>query len=202
MNAKQNETGLRTPVSEEETRRLRIGDLVYIDGVVCTLREDAHRRIITDKQKPPLDLKNAVILHAGPIMEKVDGKWEAMLVGTTSCQKMYRYIPDVIRDFGVKVIISGTQMDEQTVAAMQEYGAVCLNAKMGCPHIYTRSIVKVVGAFWEDLGMPNTIWVFEVKSFGPLMVTADSNGSELFTRQRRVAEKNLARIQEEFESEM
>ena len=85
---------LKTPISSEETANLRIGDIVYISGTVFTARDSAHKRMV--ENGPPVDIKGAVIFHAGPIIRKTDGEYEMIAVGPTTSTRMNPYEPEVI----------------------------------------------------------------------------------------------------------
>jgi len=46
-------------------------------------------------------------------------------------------------------------------------------------------VVKIEGVHWLDLGVPEAVWELEVKDFGPLIVTMDSTGSNLYQEARK-----------------
>ncbi|RLF27162.1 MAG: fumarate hydratase, partial [Thermoplasmata archaeon] len=46
--------------------------------------------------------------------------------------------------------------------------------------VAAEAIEKVENVFWlQELGMPEALWVFKVKDFGPLVVTIDAEGNNL-----------------------
>ena len=65
---------LKTPVSEEDVRKLKVGDIVYLDGILITGRDQVHRRALElaskgEKEKLPLNLEGMALYHCGPIVE-------------------------------------------------------------------------------------------------------------------------------------
>ncbi len=168
---------LETPISSEETANLRIGDIVYISGTIFTARDSAHKRIV--EKGAPVDLNGAVIFHAGPIIRKTGEEYEMVAVGPTTSTRMNPYEPDVI-NMGVGLIVGKGGMDEETSKALIDNKKAYLSAVGGCAALYVKSIVKVNGVNWLDLGIPEAVWELEVKDFGPLIVTMDSQGGNLY----------------------
>lgn len=172
---------LKTPLLKEDTEKLNVGDIVYISGTIYTARDRAHQRIL--EEGSPIDLKGAVIFHAGPIIKTItqnsDVDYKMIAVGPTTSTRMNPYQPDVLK-LGVSAIIGKGGMDEETADALSENGAVYLAAVGGCAALYVKSIIDVKGINWIDLGVPEAIWELEVKDFGPLVVAMDSNGNNLY----------------------
>ncbi len=42
---------LKTPLTEETIRKLKVGTIVYLSGVIFTLRDQGHRRVIEEAKK-------------------------------------------------------------------------------------------------------------------------------------------------------
>lgn len=173
---------LRTPISEEDIRKLNVGDIIYITGTIVTARDAAHRRILTylKEGKPlPIDLRGGVIYHCGPVVRKIDDKWEALAAGPTTSARMELYEAEVIKNLGVRVIIGKGGMGPKTAQACKEHGAVYVTFTGGAAVLAAKAIKRVVGVEWLDLGIPEALWIFEVENFGPLLVTIDSKGVDL-----------------------
>ena len=168
---------LETPISSEETANLRIGDIVYLSGTIFTARDSAHKRIV--EEGAPVDINGAVIFHAGPIIQKKGEKYEMVAVGPTTSTRMNPYEPEVI-EMGAGLIVGKGGMDEKTSKALINNKKAYLSAVGGCAALYVKSIVKVNGVNWLDLGVPEAVWELEVKDFGPLIVTMDSQGGNLY----------------------
>ncbi len=174
---------LQTPLTKEETQKLRIKDSVYISGTIYTARDSAHKRIT--ETKSPVDLKGAVIFHAGPIIKKQeDDTYQMVAVGPTTSTRMNPYQAAVL-DQGALAVIGKGGMDEETADALKRNGAVFLAAVGGCAALYVSSVLKINDVHWLDLGMPEAVWELEVKNFGPLIVTMDSTGGNLYQEVRQ-----------------
>ena len=176
------EVRLKTPLHVEETAQLTIGDTVYISGTIYTARDSAHKRMV--KEGSPVNLDGAVIFHAGPIILKENKGYKMVAIGPTTSTRMNPYQSEVL-DKGVKAVIGKGGMDRATQTALQKNGAVFLTAVGGCAALYVKSIIKVKSVKWIDLGIPEAVWELEVKDFGPLFVTMDSHGGNLYEQVRK-----------------
>ncbi|MBI5681515.1 MAG: fumarate hydratase C-terminal domain-containing protein [Methanobacterium sp.] len=182
---------LKTPLSKEDTKKLSVGDIVYLSGIIYTARDRAHQRILEDGS--PVNLKGAVIFHAGPIIKispSNEDEYKMVAVGPTTSTRMNPYQPDVLK-LGVNAIIGKGGMDSKTEEALIENNAVYLAAVGGCAALYVKSILEVKSVNWIDLGVPEAIWKLEVKDFGPLVVAMDSNGRNLYKEVQNKIEANI-----------
>jgi fumarate hydratase subunit beta len=173
---------LRTPLSESDVRRLRVGDIVYLTGVIYTARDAAHRRIVEylKESKPlPFDLRGGVIYHCGPVVAKRDDQWIVLAGGPTTSTRMELYEYEVIEKLGVRMVIGKGGMGKRTAEACAKYGAVYATYTGGAGVLAAQSIKRVLDVYWLDLGIPEAVWVFEVEDFGPLVVAIDSTGRNL-----------------------
>ena len=172
---------LKIPLSKDDIKKLEVGNIVYLSGTIYTARDRAHQRILDEGS--PVNLKGAVIFHAGPIIrssgEDENLNYEMVAVGPTTSTRMNPYQPGILK-LGVKAVIGKGGMDENTASALEENNAVYLAAVGGCAALYVKSILKVKGVNWIDLGVPEAIWELEVKDFGPLVVAMDSHGNNLY----------------------
>ena len=82
---------LVTPVTAEDLKDIHIGDIVYLSGDLTTCRDVAHRRVVEEGREIPVDVRNAAILHAGPIIRPLEnGKYEMVSGGPTTSMRMER----------------------------------------------------------------------------------------------------------------
>jgi fumarate hydratase subunit beta len=184
---------LKTPISEEEARRLRVNDTLYISGTVVTARDQAHERALeyAQKGKPlPVNLEGLAVFHCGPVMRRQDDNWVAVAAGPTTSARMETLEAEFIRNFKPRVIIGKGGMGEKTTRAMAKHGAVYGAFTGGAAVLAARAIKNVKGAVWLDLGMPDAMWVLEVDELGPLLVAIDSRGNNLYRDVAEQAEKN------------
>ena len=187
---------LRTPVTEEQVRAMRAGDVVYLDGTVFTARDRAHIRLIEmgrQGEKPPFDLNGGAIWHCGPVVRKDSrGEWEVTSIGPTTSYRLTNETPYMLQHYGVRLIIGKGGMGMPTVKAMKESGAVFLAATGGCATIYAGNVKKVNRIYWEEsLGLPEAVWELDVKQFGTLVVAIDSTGATLYEEIMERARKKM-----------
>lgn len=192
---------LRTPLQEEDVRKLKVGDVIYLTGIVVTARDAAHRRMIEylREGKPfPIDLKGGAIYHCGPVVEKVNDEWRVVSGGPTTSTRMELYEADIIKYFGVRLIIGKGGMGSKTAQACKEFGAVYTTFTGGAGVLAANAIKRVVKAEWLDLGIPEALWVLDVENFGPLLVTIDTTGrnltEEVVERAKRKREEILKKL--------
>ena len=52
---------LITPVSAEDLKDIKVGDIVYLDGSMTTCRDVAHRRLVEEGRELPVDVRNSLL---------------------------------------------------------------------------------------------------------------------------------------------
>ena len=171
---------LTTPIRDEDLDDLRVGDVVYLTGHLVTCRDVAHRRLIEQKRELPVDLKGGAIFHAGPIVRKLDdGKFEMVSVGPTTSMRMEKFEKEFIEQTGVKLIVGKGGMGPLTEEGCRKYKAVHAIFPGGCAVVAATQVEEIERAEWQDLGMPETLWVNRVREFGPLIISIDTQGNNL-----------------------
>ena len=173
---------LKTPLTEDSIRKLKVGDVVYLSGTVITARDAAHKRIleyIKLGRRLPIDFKGKVLYHCGPLVKKSEEGWQIISAGPTTSSRMEEYEHVVIRHLGVRMIIGKGGMSKRTAEACIKYGAVYCTFTGGAGVLAARSIKRVERVEWLDLGIPEALWILEVEKFGPLIVTIDTKGRNL-----------------------
>ena len=192
-------TELRTPIPEEDIRRLKVGDIVYVTGTLITSRDAAHKRILQhlrEKKKLPVRFSGQALFHCGPLVKKVDGEWIVLAAGPTTSMRMEPFEDQVIKNLGVRLVIGKAGMGEKTRTAMKEFGAAYAAFTGGAAVLAAGRIKRVKRVEWLDLGIPDAVWVFEVEAFGPLIIGIDSKGNSLFEKVLSEAERRKAEIVE------
>jgi L(+)-tartrate dehydratase beta subunit len=178
---KQGKKILHTPVSEEDLADIHVGDILYLSGDLTTCRDVAHRRVVAEKRELPVDVRNAAILHAGPIIRTSgENQYEMVSVGPTTSMRMEKFEYDFVQATGVRVIIGKGGMRENTAKACRDFGAIHCVFPAGNAVVAATEIKEIVEAKWKDLGMPETLWHCHVEEFGPLIVSIDTSGKNYF----------------------
>jgi L(+)-tartrate dehydratase beta subunit len=184
---------LTTPLSEADVRQFKVGDSVTLDGVIFGVRDANLMRVFDQHIPPPVDWGGAALLHTAPNVRKLGpGRYEPISVGTTTSMRMDRFTEGLLRDYGVRAVLGKGGLSEQSAKWMAQYGACYLSVTGGAAAIETLQIEEIERVYWEDL-MPECIWQFRFKGFGPLTVGIDAHGGNL---QMEVQAKAQARTAE------
>ncbi|MEP6961372.1 MAG: fumarate hydratase [Acidobacteriota bacterium] len=176
------EVALRAPISEEQVRALKVGDVVLISGEMYTGRDAVHAHLM--KTAPPVDLRGQVLYHCGPVMLKSGETWTVKAAGPTTSIREEPYQADIIKNYGVRVVMGKGGMGKKTLDALRESGAVYLNAIGGAAQYYARAIDGVLGVHLMEFGIPEAMWHLKVHDFVAI-VTMDSHGNSLHARVER-----------------
>ena len=174
---------LTTPISAEDIADIRIGDIIYLNGYITTCRDVAHRRVVEEGMDLPIDIKNGAIIHAGPIVRKIAGtedKYEMISIGPTTSMRMEKFEKEFIEETGVRLIVGKGGMKENTEEGCREHKALHCVFPAGCAVIAATEIEEIECVHWMDLGMPESLWTCRVHEFGPLIVSIDTEGNNLF----------------------
>ena len=178
---------LITPISEEDLADIKIGDIVWLDGDLMTCRDVAHRRLVEYGRELPYDIRNKAIFHAGPIVRKIEGTeddYEMVSVGPTTSMRMEKFEKEFVEQTGVRVIVGKGGMGPNTERACKEFGAIHCVFPAGNAVVAATEVEEIVRAEWRDLGMPETLWNCRVKEFGPLIVSIDTEGNNMFEKNK------------------
>jgi fumarate hydratase subunit beta len=171
---------LTTPIPTAKLLQLRVGDVVYLTGTICTSRDGAHHRMVEQLKAgrrakiPSQILDHSTIYHCGPVIFQRGDNWDVVSAGPTTSS---RFTTDaaVLAEAGIiKVAIGKGTMGPAMIRALKNRG-VYLTAVGGCAVSY-RKLIQRVAVDWLDLGYPEAVWIFEVDRFGPLVVGIDSTG--------------------------
>ncbi len=193
--AQTREVVLQTPITEEQIRSLRVGDVVIINGDIHTGRDALHHYLMDHDS--PVDLNGAVLYHCGPVMLKDDaGEWHVKAAGPTTSIREEPYQADIIKKFGIRAVVGKGGMGAKTLAGLKDFGAVYLNAIGGAAQYYAQTIQKVDGVhFLKEFGIPEAMWHLKVEGFAAI-VTMDSHGNSLHADVEKASLEKLASFKE------
>ena len=176
---------LTTPITEEDLADIHVGDIVYLNGSMTTCRDVAHRRLVEEGRELPVNVRDAAIFHAGPIIRPLENdKFEMVSVGPTTSMRMEKFEKEFVKETGVKVIIGKGGMGPNTEYACKNYKAIHCVFPAGCAVVAATEVERIAEHHWDELGMPETLWCCKVKEFGPLIVSIDANGDNLFEQNK------------------
>jgi fumarate hydratase class I len=185
------EVPLEAPISEDQIRSLQVGDVVLISGRVFTGRDAVHAHLM--KHEPPVDLRGGVLYHCGPVVAKQGDGWRVTAAGPTTSIREEPYQADIVKRYGVRVVIGKGGMGAKTLAGFEESGAVYLNAIGGAAQFYARCIERVAGVSLMEFGTPEAMWHLDVKDF-PAIVTMDAHGNSLHQEIEAASGRALAEL--------
>jgi fumarate hydratase class I len=185
------EIALKAPLTDADVRALKVGDVVMVSGRMFTGRDAVHSHLM--KHEPPEDMRGSVLYHCGPVVVKEGDGWRVTAAGPTTSIREEPYQGEIIKRYGVKVVIGKGGMGAKTLAAMKEHGAVYLNAIGGAAQFYARSIKKVDGVSLLEFGTPEAMWHLTVEDF-PAIVTMDAHGNSLHKDIEQESGKHLETI--------
>lgn len=184
---------LTTPIKSEDLEGIRIGDVIYLTGYLITSRDVVHTRLIKKHEPLPVDLSGKAIFHAGPIMVPCGAEsrsgFKVVSIGPTTSMRMEKFEKPFVEQTGVKLIIGKGGMGPNTMEVCKNEKALHCVFPGGCAVVAAQCVEEVEEVHWADVGMPEAIWVMRVKEFGPLIVSIDAEGNNLF-------EKNKAHFNE------
>ncbi|HEY0417213.1 MAG TPA: FumA C-terminus/TtdB family hydratase beta subunit [Gaiellaceae bacterium] len=185
---------LTFPITDpEQILQLRAGDEVVVQGEVIGIRDRTQIRIFDEGQTPPMDLRGALLLHTAPNVRKLgDGRYEKICIGTTTSARMVRFTEPLGAQFGVRAICGKGGLPDEAIEPMARLGMVYLAIVGGAAALETTQIEAIEEVAWEDL-MPECLWRFRVRDFGPLTVGIDAHGASLY---RDVQARATAKLEE------
>ncbi len=199
---------LNMPLSDETIRSLKVGDPILLSGIMITGRDAAHKwmvdTFIKQTRQPQGDdqevydaikplLAGSVIYHCGPVVSGLDTKqYKFVAAGPTTSIREEPYQGLVMKHFNLKGVIGKGGMGPKTLAACQEVPGVYLHAIGGAASLIAQTVTRVLGVYKLDFGVPEAMWVTEIKDF-PAVVTMDSHCGSLHVS---VEEHSRAVLQE------
>ncbi|HAQ06811.1 MAG TPA: fumarate hydratase, partial [Bacillus bacterium] len=185
---------LTAPITEEQIRQLKVGDVVEITGMMYTGRDAIHKYL--SDHDSPVDLDGQVIYHCGPVMLKdEDGKWHVKAAGPTTSIREEPYQGDIMKKFGIRAVIGKGGMGAKTLSALKEHGGVYLNAIGGAAQYYADCIKSVEGVDLMNFGIPEAMWHLKVEGF-TAVVTMDSHGNSLHEDVEKSSLEKLAQFKD------
>ncbi len=201
---------LNIPISDEEILKLHAGDTVYLNGVMVTARDAAHKYMMENFIKtggnPPESeaalyeelkrlLRGGVLYHCGPVVRQDEtGKWHFVAAGPTTSIREEPYEADIIAHFGLKGVIGKGGMGPRTLAACQEHKAVYFHAVGGAATLIADAVKEVLTVYKkEELGVPEAFWVIRVEEF-PVVVTMDAHGESIHAVVEEQSKEKLAAL--------
>lgn len=199
---KPREIRLSTTPTPEALAELRLGDVVYLDGLMYTAREGVYKRALEDKVNIPMELpsQSATNFHCSPAARiNPDGTFEMGAVTATASFRFAKWLPEWLAKSGAKIVIGKGGMTSKSYKEIfVPNGAIYLSTVgYGTGALLGRGVESVEAVHWnEELGLAQAMWVIKCNKMGPFIVASDLDGNCLFERENEKIAKNLARVYE------
>lgn len=172
------EQHIQVPVSEEDAKKLRAGDYVYLTGTIYTARDAAHKRMFEALEKGemlPFEMPHNVIYYMGPSPAR-EGR-PIGSAGPTTASRMDKYAPGLL-DLGLTGMVGKGRRSAAVKEAIVRNSAVYFAAVGGAGALLSKSIQSSEVIAYDDLGT-EAVRRLEVKNF-PVIVVIDSEGNDLY----------------------
>jgi len=196
------EITLSTTPSDAAIKELRLGDIVYLDGLMYTAREGVYMRALEDQANIPMDLpaESAANFHCSPAARiNDDGSFDMGAVTATASFRFSKWLPEWMEKTGAKLIVGkGGMTSKDYKDFFVPNGAVYLSTVgYGTGALLGRGIENVAAVHWnEELGLAQAMWVIECNRMGPFIVASDLEGNCLFERENEQIAKNIEKAYE------
>ena len=191
---------LTLPVSQDDVKALRVGDMICLTGLIFTARDEAHHVMLqhhSEGKELAFDPSQMALFHCGPVMQDNGGVWRVVSAGPTTSMRMDVFEDQFLATFGTKILIGKGGMGDRTQKALEEHGAVYTHYTGGAGALASKAFERVEAVYWlEELGMPEAVWILKANCFGPLLVTMDSAGGNLYKEVEQTVSRNKKRIDE------
>ena len=172
---------LKSPLTDEDVKKLKLGDTVYISGECFTCRSRLQKYIFDENNVLPFDTKNRnILIHNGPIVVKEDGKWRLVSFMPTSSIRFEKWGAKSVDEWNLKMIVGKTTMGEKTAQMMKEKKCVHVSPQSVSPNLWIDSIEVQDVHLYDELGRIEACWFFKVKDIGPFIVDIDTKGNNYF----------------------
>ena len=192
---------LRMPMSREDARSLRAGDMILLDGeIVITAGLPTHHRIlecIERGEEPPITLRDGSLLHLGSYSRDTpEGGLEVLYMNPTTSTRFKPLMPRLIRHFGLTAVGGKGGLDRACADAMREVGCVYLSFLGGGAPLHSAAIRAVREVAWNDLVAHYRLVRLAVEGLGPVTVGIDAHGNSLFETLSAQAQARMPAILE------
>lgn len=183
---------LTGPFTGDKVRALKAGQFVSLSGTVFTARDKVHK-YLSETSKAPVDLKDAVIFHCGPIIIRKDSKWIVQSAGPTTSARYNIYMPKIIEHYRIKVVIGKGGMNDAVRKACKRTGCVYLQLVGGAGAVMAEKIKEVRNAFLKEFGQAESMWELIVENL-QAVVAIDANGRSLYRKIERSSKVILDKL--------
>ena len=173
------------PVTEDDVRKLKAGDHVVLQDTLFGIRDATLIHMFDRGRETRLDLDGHAVIHTAPNVKKVPvsnscpAGYQSICIGTTTSARMERFTRPLMENNAVRMIIGKGGLGDDSAKAFKDLGGVYLAIIGGTAALETTWIKRILDVDMDDLN-PESLWQFEIKDFGPLLVAMDAHGASLY----------------------
>lgn len=172
---------LTSPLSEEDVKKLKIGDTVYISGEAFTCRSRLQKYIFDEGNVLPFSTEGRnILIHNGPIVIKENGKWKLVSFMPTSSIRFEKWGARSVDKWNLRMIVGKTTMGPETMAMMKKKKCVHVSPRSVSPNLWIDSIEVQDVYLYDELGRIEAAWFFKLNDIGPFIVDIDAEGNNYF----------------------
>ena len=172
---------LTSPLTDEDVKKLKLGDTVYLSGECFTCRSRLQKYIFDEGNVLPFDtMDRNILIHNGPIVVKEDGKWRLVSFMPTSSIRFEKWGAKSVDEWGLKMIVGKTTMGEKTAQMMKKKKCVHVSPRSVSPNLWIDSIEVQDVYLYDELGRIEAAWFFKMNELGPFIVDIDAEGNNYF----------------------
>ena len=185
------------PITEEQTRKLRVNDNVTLNGTLYGIRYATLIHMFDHGRTNRFDMNGHAVVHTAPNVKWVGetpdhpSGYASICIGTTTSARMERFTRPLMEQYGVRIIIGKGGLAQGSMDAFRDIGGVYLAIVGGAAALQTTWVEQIEEVDLDDLN-PESLWKFRVKGFGPLLVSMDSHGGSLYTEVNKAARDRRA----------
>lgn len=195
---------LTLPLTPADARRLRVGDLIMLDGeVTATAGFPTHQRIIEALEgvrKLPFPLEGAAVFHLGSSCREEGGRWLPNYVNPTTSTRFDAFMPRIIGELRLTSVGGKGGMGAGCIEAMREAGCVYFSMPGGASPLLSNGVVERLETGWDDLIEQFRLSRFRLNDFGPVTVAIDAHGNSLYQALQDRATERLPGILRDLEA--
>lgn len=174
---------LKSPLTDEDVKKLKLGDTVYISGECFTCRSRLQKYIFDEGHKLPFSTEGRnILIHNGPIIVKENGKWRLVSFMPTSSIRFEKWGAKSVKEWNLKMIVGKTTMGKETAKMMKEMKCVHVSPRSVSPNLWIDSIEVQDVYLYDELGRIEAAWFFKLDNIGPFVVDIDCEGNNYFDR--------------------
>ena len=172
---------LKTPLTEADVCKLRIGDTVYLSGEAFTCRSRLQKYVFDEGHTLPFSTaERNILIHNGPIVIKEDGQWSLKSFMPTSSIRFEKWGAKSVEQWGLRMIVGKTTMGKETAAMMKKKKCVHVSPRSVSPNLWLDSIEVEDVYLFDELGSIEAAWFFKLNELGPFLVDIDTEGNNFF----------------------